>query len=481
MMLNSLKLKTFCLLICSILIFLFISCESSIETDVTASHESSMGVFQKFNPYRIPRDIVLLSSEDARQVAMNLEYEKALTKSTSFRQIESIYTIESGAGEALMYVINYDKQKGFTIISASKTFFPVLAEVDEGNLNTDCTHTGIDEFLDYYKNIILLSEESGLSENLRAEIASSWTRFEERIDIKADHPSTKASNENEALFWTQCNTWISGMEAQGYDVYALYCYPDEMSSDTFSVFCTQAQNNINPEFNYMDHSFLVVSHTGTNETVWPLFNLTWHQGSPFRDGLPDDVTLGCVPVAMGQIMWYYEWPDTYSWSLMPFNQGTTETQSLLADLHWDLNTSSIGGTSLNSIIPCFQSYDYQASLGNYDTNTTVSELNNGRPVLMLGTDYLYGGHAWVCTGQKNRDEDYVFDLYVPVSLAGSAKLVMRNVYSSSAEIIVPQSFYMNWGFVDGGNGWYIAPNVSIGQYNFSYNRKIIYQISPDQV
>ena len=70
----------------------------------------------------IERNILNLSSVDASKLAKRFaknEYEGE-SRSTSTINIKDIQTITSETGEALMYVVNYEDNKGFTVISAPR-------------------------------------------------------------------------------------------------------------------------------------------------------------------------------------------------------------------------------------------------------------------------------------------------------------------------------------------------------------------------
>ena len=54
---------------------------------------------------------------------------------TAGRLPASIDAINDEDGNPLMYVVNYTDNKGFVILSASKEYYPILAESDEGSFD----------------------------------------------------------------------------------------------------------------------------------------------------------------------------------------------------------------------------------------------------------------------------------------------------------------------------------------------------------
>ncbi len=85
--------------------------------------------------------------------------------------------------------------------------------------------------------------------------------------------------------------------------------------------------------------------TSTYKVVEPLLKTTWGQGVGYNDliyinplmgkctaysnGKPP---VGCVAVAMAQIMKYHQHPKSYDWSAMPDYTGSNETARLMADI-----------------------------------------------------------------------------------------------------------------------------------------------------
>lgn len=84
-----------------------------------------------------------------------------------------------------------------------------------------------------------------------------------------------------------------------------------------------------------------------NETliVGPLLSSHWTQTDGYNDSLPFincygnsfQVYAGCVPIAMAQVMRYYQYPSNYNWSSMPLNDATTTTANFIKDIHNAIN------------------------------------------------------------------------------------------------------------------------------------------------
>lgn len=476
-----LSLNRICVIMLSLLSFAAISCQKAYDTTASGDiPEDTLEISTKsqFNPYRISGDIELLEEADAMMVAMNQEYRNYEESKKAEREVGSVYTIADGNGQPLLYAVNFADNKGFTLVSATKKFYPVLAETEYGNLETEAPEIGLWEYLQDYKTIIK-NADSIVPPDEAARIRNLWARYENRVELEV-MPETKASSEEEQRFWTVCNNWITTMENNGYEVYALYNYPDDISEDLFDTLCTYAQNYIDPSFQYSTHSFIAIDRTGSKYQVEPYVHITWGQDSPYRDYLPSGVIMGCSTVAMGQIMRYYEWPTTYSWSSMPYNTASNETKQFLYDLHYQTSNSN-GLGYIDTVYVRFLDYGYLGTLEYYTFNNAKNSIIAGRPVYMRGNEANHAiGHAWVCSGYKESDLELNVYLYVPQYVTPT-KIIMRNVYSKYLDETCLPSLYMNWGWAGLYNGWFEESSVFIrvddSHYiNYAQNRRMISNI-----
>lgn len=191
----------------------------------------------------------------------------------------------------------------------------------------------------------------------------------------------------------------------------------------------------------------------------------------------DRKDVGCGAVAMGQIMWYYQWPlsspyRTYNWANMPnavtnstpITQGD-EVAHLLRDLgsaadftYWCSGTFPLGGT--NSIVNSFNTFGYsgvkkhvraQWDYGTAWGDLIRSEIDNYRPVFYRGDecDLCTSKHFWVIDGYDSSDPDY---------------------------------FYCNFGWGYPGPTYNISyqylDDLTPGEHEFNENQQLISGISP---
>jgi|LakMenEpi03Aug12_release.lakeMendotaPanAssembly.Ray.scaffolds.fasta_scaffold164924_1 hypothetical protein len=230
-------------------------------------------------------------------------------------------------------------------------------------------------------------------------------------------------------------------------------------------------------------------------SVGPLLTSSWNQGCGFNNLAPycnnpsycNKAPVGCVPLAMSQVMYYWKKPGSYNWSSMSPTTGSAETSRLTYDAGNGIPNFSFGcdGSSLScgSSANCDGGVTNQfktkfgyssANFGGYDYNILRSNLSLLQPV-MLGAYRdqncflwwcwpIYSGHSWVCDG-------YSKSTYYDCNTGTG--------YESNM-------LHMNWGWGSYYNAWVKendwAVNVDFGDgggiKNFNYFRDMYYNIKP---
>lgn len=181
------------------------------------------------------------------------------------------------------------------------------------------------------------------------------------------------------------------------------------------------------------------------DTVGPLINTIWGQDYPYNYYCPPDTWAGCVAVAMGQVMRYWEcpkthgygnhsyiWDDTvlsadfentiYDWNNMPnsiANQYASPQVFAIGTLLYHCGVSVLtdygtgsSGASFGYVLPALETYfDYDKKAEMflpYDMtedefyNVLQSEIvDYKRPVLLMSTHEA--GHAFICDGYNDSE------------------------------------------------------------------------------
>lgn len=203
------------------------------------------------------------------------------------------------------------------------------------------------------------------------------------------------------------------------------------------------------------------------ESVEPLLATSWGQSVPYNSLCPtrtnssgeaEHCPVGCVALALGQIMKYYNYPETgngiktytsffvgevsadfgsthYDWDNMKtrytkfgsYTNYTDEEATAVATLLFHIGVSvgmiySLSGSSAMaySNIPkdMVDNFRYDESTIQYVTRSSVDskeewmnliyeELSNGRPVFYTGTSETQGGHAWVIDGYDSTGKVHI--------------------------------------------------------------------------
>jgi hypothetical protein len=162
---------------------------------------------------------------------------------------------------------------------------------------------------------------------------------------------------------------------------------------------------------------------------------------------------GCVAVAMGQILYYWQRPGSIEWSKVKDTCSTRETAKLMRlvgeslDMMYNVDQSGSSGIPFNEvdrITNAFQEFQFTAEHGDFDFSKAIEELDNNRPIILIACSDLFC-HAWITTA-------YGID--------------------SKSEY----HFYMNWG--TGASEWSSAKEWIGGRSVFNRKKTMVYNIAP---
>ena len=224
------------------------------------------------------------------------------------------------------------------------------------------------------------------------------------------------------------------------------------------------------------------------ETVDPIITAKWGQGSPYNALCPPNTPVGCVAVAMGQVMHHWKYPGhgigshsytyngithnvdfssaTYNWDAMP-NSCSSANNAVATLLYHcgvaiETNYTSSNSTAYVLYSPAHP-YNAESALkeffgyssdahgelrSNYDKNTWMSMLKSnleaGIPIIYNGFNSSYaGGHCFICDGYDAND-----------------------------------FFHFNWGLKGNYDGYFEIDDMTPSNQNFSYNQGAILDLVP---
>lgn len=363
--------------------------------------------------------------------------------------IEEIQTVENENSIPVMYAVNIKNNQGFVVVSASLAEKPILAYSNEGkfDFNIIDEYNGVADWA-----ITKYLKINGLINNgsfPNTQTANQWN------SINPSHGIGFVNNNGEIVPWippTVVDEW------------------DEIETYGPNLTTNWAQS--------LDDIVI-----GYNNFV------------RFNNCTSGTAPAGCVAVAMGQIMKYYNWPNIYNINTMSntvtygnFNSPTSyDVAHFLDDIGDKVNmtyscTLSTAHSS-NANNAFINHYSYTTS-GNTYLNfiPLINNLKSNKPVYLDGcrtkeiksrpkklgifgwsigkTTYSYKDcHAWVADGFEEINRTTVYD----------------NNFSSTYPIV--KHIHMNWGWGNNGwNGWYDYESWDdVNNGNDTYTVDYIYQ------
>ena len=232
-------------------------------------------------------------------------------------------------------------------------------------------------------------------------------------------------------------------------------------------------------YSYLNNSVLNRNHRSVN----PLITANWNQGGQWNNECPGNALVGCVAVAMGQVMYYWKHPVqgsgysqyydqnygpiavnfedyTYDFDNMLDNQATLDSQLLLyhagVSVNMDYSESGSGASvcweNPSSEAALEQNFNFIDNIGcesklNYNDEEWAmilkDQLDNGWPIIYRGYQENDGpGHAWNIDGYDN---DY---------------------------------YHCNWGWGGSSNGYFYFNNLNGSGFSFIESQAALINIFP---
>lgn len=371
------------------------------------------------------------SYDDVQKVARNF-MKRSFDRTDSIVEVVKFDTLDI----TTMYAFNFEKG-GYVLVSGSYNADPILAYSNSDKFlpKDSIDNEGVLEFLGDCKKIILELEKTS-DETRSVSDSESEIKWKEWFSEKED---TIFAMGNEDVILEVNDLLYDSLRGGSvkWDQYG--CYGEEETYDWKTQ--TWISNNIN--------------------------NIAYNVKMPPVEDCMEHGYAGCVPVAIGQVMWKWKWPETvsythvekdgdekkytsvYNWDSMPSRllptssiRSMNEISTLLRDCGYMLNANYYcGGTSAYTSYVCdkmirnnlidYNCYEtiYTDSCTNrrrYDlgsiysisewTKLIVTELIAGRPVIVSSCYWVsekrYDAHGFVVSGfQKNVDGYYFYINY----------------------------------------------------------------------
>ena len=387
-------------------------------------------------------------------------------------EVESVETVLDSAGQAAAYVINYADKGGFIIVSASKGYYPILAQSDEGAFHvsdiTDSHPASL--WLGEQKSYIRYSQS--LPDSVRQQIASEWMRYNPEIAYLPASSRSEDYPDKPQVFYDSLRRWTMDPKIQ------VYRYDDFLLTPEYSRLSEDEKRQIvngihiygNSNYGTPESSSLILIHDQSTIESYHLIDTKWDQMFDFNDSNPEGPVLGCTTVAAGQIMRFHRHPSSYegkiiNWDDMPSAYATKTTSDFLYKLAKRIGVDFMtGGADINQVENALSAYKYECDIKPHTLDFVRSELRKQKPVYMCGVSPdLNAGHAWVCDGERlstNRNSLRVMTLdYRPTSY--STPDLMVEAYAKDLSLSSAVFLYYNWGWRGDQNAFYVHNSFQV--------------------
>lgn len=237
------------------------------------------------------------------------------------QKVEAIY---DEVNNHFAYVIN-NANGGWAIISTTKSYYPILAYSDNGNFDMDFelmnnNNNGVNIWLDEVAEAI--KEADSLDEASSCQIAMQWLKYD------ANSTSTYAApvpggNSPEAI---ACRSRLKELNETYYKKGWSFMTLTNVSDVTIPAHVYSTADNIESPYEY---TIIGIRDVSKSIKVEPMISTEWTQDNYYNALCPDGCLAGCVPIAMAQLMKFYEYPCIFEWFRMMDTYATYATQSLI--------------------------------------------------------------------------------------------------------------------------------------------------------
>lgn len=434
---TTLRLTT--LLLCSALAA---ACAHEV-LDSPIPEETACGTTEE--PVGLDPETKTLSATDASTVALMFKNQSQQSRSASETTVKNVVTILGKDGQAALYAVNLDN--GYVIVPATKNLPPILAIVDTGEFSLDNEPFGRDilvsqmvDEIDYWR-----------TKEPNPEYKTAWHTFNKHR-ATARVPLSRADPNSDV--WYAQSEIMYELSLEGYTCYEFRKMEEEQEDipkDVLARFQNRARDEDNrwedeDEDMMYKTAFIAVKdfRDGGHSSSYYLLKTHWHQFNPYNKSLSTDRPLGCVTIAVGQIMKYYNYPTNFNWADMPDEQNYSGSESttskFLKQIHDDLGIGEGTSASIGDAERVFKKYGYSAK--QVDHKYGVYE---NFPTYCRGKDSSRDvGHAWVCDGTANIYSGMAYELYI-LDCA-----YYPEFYFYKIDEVLDQTSYslyhMNWGW-----------------------------------
>ena len=434
--------------------------------------------------FGISPNVKQLSAEDAKKVAYIYLSRRAETK-TAPANLRNVVPILGKARIPIMYAVNMSD--GYVLVSATKDFYPIVAEVDKGSYPNFETGTGFD----LIRKELIEAIEASSGPDIPDYVVNSWRRFEYTENY---YPMTKSMSDDYYDAYVELSEYAS---ANGYTMYPIAeARERELPDDIIEYFEGQEdpESLFVGDYSFENTAYILERYVEDPIVYGPFLTTKWNQGYPYNSMDPTGRLLGCLTVAVGQYMRYNEKPSQYvvadttifQWSVMPDTYSNPSLSIFLYDLRKRLSINDDGVGFFNEAEKLLDTLEYNARIENYDANVLASlvssRISNNQQyhkIAIMCGDAAPGtvGHAWVCDGYKYPHSYTEYILYALNNDIYPEFEFIEYAEDHGAEVFLPsvKFFHMNWGWGGSYDGWFYNGDWTPGTNDFTNDKYMIHR------
>ncbi|MDE6334275.1 MAG: C10 family peptidase [Muribaculaceae bacterium] len=434
-----------------------------------------------------------VNTAEIDNILRSLFWEKTKGRSKDY----TISILKDALGKDRIICINYENNGGFALISAEKTFSPILAYSDEGHFDVSSDHPyPLCKWIDFMMESIAESET--MPYNSLTSIKNMWRKYEyAHAPLAYDYPQNNSRLVNltwdeyyalSQIMMTKINEW----NAAGYRVYAIDDWTGTCSIGDSNAVGTYVKSRINPYYmdDYRDLTIVVEKDFDHSSGKGHCLKTEWSQRNGYNQCFPKShyytdglYPVGCGPLAVGQILFYHKYPKNINWDDMTLSgYGNNVTSDFLYKVANNCeaiyNENGTGTSYQNLAYALRNTYGYTCKSSQ---NVNKNELIGKTPAILSGSMQNNNGeigHTWILEGEYLGTHHSELEIW---SFDYSNEFVC--FHNETSNEISLELYYINWCLTNtDSNGYYryISQVPDKEDFISSKIENVIYDIKPKQ-
>ena len=222
----------------------------------------------------------------------------------------------------------------------------------------------------------------------------------------------------------------------------------------------------------------------TRSNIEPLIDANWNQGGAWNNLCPGNSLVGCVAVAMGQVMYYWEHPNQGSGYSQYYDPEYGIISVVFSDFEYNFNNMNGNSATYDS-----QLLLYHAGVAvhmNYTPWASGASVCWDGPSAQSALDDNFNYNDEITCEVKVNYSDEEWHSLILDQLERGWPMVYRG-YSDDAghawniDGYQDGYFHCNWGWGGSANGYFYFDSLNGGGYNFIDNQAALLNIIPDNL